>query len=131
MAHPRTSPDQIAAVQAAPATETSRELAERLGLSLTTVKRYRAAARQQREEATREIIREHAREHVSDALADLRELRSLAAESYREERAPPLGQLWLAAIRTELAQAGGRAGDDLSRMSDDELRAIVREELGE
>jgi hypothetical protein len=98
------------AIRSAPATERAVDVAARLGCERVSVLRYRAEARAQAEEVSRLKRAEYTEAHVTDALADLAELRVSAAEEFRAKRGTDAGiawgRLWRAAIHEELAQVG-------------------------
>jgi hypothetical protein len=65
---------------------------------------------------------------TTDPLADLTTLRRLARQSYEKDADVRTGQLWLAAIKTELAAVGEtQARDEFERMSEEELDANILE----
>lgn len=121
MPRPKLSPDRIRAIQDAPLAERHEAVAQRVGASLPTVRKYRAEARRERQEAARQVIAQHVQETVPGALQDLNDLRSLARENYAAAgHDPRQGQLWLAAIRTTLEHV---------TPDDAELDATIEREL--
>jgi hypothetical protein len=98
------------AIRSAPPEERTDALAARLNVNRKTVLRYRGEARAEAEEVARAKRAEYTEAHVTDALADLAELRVSAAEEFRAKRGTDAGiawgRLWRAAIHEELAQVG-------------------------
>lgn len=130
----------IEAIQAADVRKTSeqvaRELTERFQrhVGATSVKKYRARARQQRREATADIVAQHAVEAVSGALDDLTWLRKQARE--RIERSlegggclhPPHAQVLLQAIALELRHGTGvDPRRPLAGKTDEELEEMIED----
>lgn len=113
------APDIADAIRSAPYDEADAALAARLGVGVNTVRRYRAQVREARKQHTQDAIAEHAEAHITDALADLVELRAAARAQYLGspddpgKHDPRDGQLWLAAIREELGAVG--AEPDVTR----------------
>lgn len=124
---PRCSPELIEQMRSAPLTESSANLAKRLGLAESTVYRYRRQARLERQEAAREILIEHVRENVPDALQDLTDLRHLARNKYQETGDARDGTLWLNAIKTTVDHVKpAEARDEFSDWTDEELEQYAR-----
>ena len=123
MGQRRTPPEIIEQIYGADPRETHEALATRLGLGLSTVRKYRDKWRRARQEAANALIAEHVARHIPDALSDLTDLRARARTAYDATGDPRDGQLWLAAIRTELehvkpddgAQETNAARDALQR----------------
>lgn len=102
MAREKTSDDVIEQIKAAPRTESHEAVAKRLGVSVPTVRKYRKAAREERQEVAREILARHVEENIPDALQDLTDLRRQARNTYEESGDHRDGTLWLHAIKTTL-----------------------------
>ncbi len=98
----RLDADLVDAIKSAPSSETHEVVAERLGVSVGVVRKYRRLARQDREEVAREVIARHVESTVNDALEDLNRLRHMAAERYEQTKDPRHGTLWLGAVKTTL-----------------------------
>jgi transcriptional regulator with XRE-family HTH domain len=102
MRKPKLPQETIEAIKGAPASETQEAVAERLGVSVPTVKKYRREGRQERQEIAREVVARHVEENIPDALKDLTDLRRLARGTYEVSADPRDGALWLNAIKTTL-----------------------------
>jgi hypothetical protein len=111
----------------------ARELTEKwqTPVSRGVVRKYRAEARQERQEIVRQHRDEHVAQQVTSALEDLTELRKLAAQEYRAEMDHRQGELWLHTIKLELGISGTEKPSEFAGLTDDDLRDLVREAYGE
>lgn len=129
MARPTLAPELVEQIQSAPIRESPESIAARLGVAVGSVKKYRRAGREQRQEAAREIVARHVEENVPDALADLTEIRRLAREVYERTQDPRQGNLWLSAVKTTLEHVSPDAAA-LDAAIDAELAALHEEGQG-
>lgn len=120
MPKPQTAPDVIDQIKAASFSESHESLSERLGLSVSTVRKYRRELRRDRQDAARSVIAEHVERNIPDALQDLTDLRLKARDTYEGTGDSKDGQLWLAAIKTTLEHV---------RPDDAALDATIENEL--
>ncbi|MBI3948432.1 MAG: hypothetical protein HY321_21140 [Armatimonadetes bacterium] len=120
---PKLSTEVAEAIRNAPATESHTDLSARLGIAESTVRKYRAEARAEAEEAARRLRAEHIRQHVRSALDDLSDARRLARQDYLKDRTPARARVWLESIRIELAEVTPDPGS----LSDEEIREQLRE----
>lgn len=110
----------IEKIQGASSSVSDTKLGEELRIHRNTVRKYRRQARQERQEAAREIISRHVEANIPDALEDLTKLRQLAQAAYEAKGDSRDGSLWLAAIKTTLEHV---------RPDDSALDAAIEAEL--
>jgi len=127
----KTPPKVIEAIKSADPTESVPELAERLKVSVSTVKRYRAAGRKERQEIARDVLERRIVQEMPNALDALGKALQIACRKMEAEESPE----WVREVRHTAIALLDRMGvepqrDPLAERSDEELLAAVSERLG-
>jgi len=127
----KTPPKVIEAIKSADPTEGVPALAKRLKVSVSTVKRYRAAGRKERREIARDVLERRIEQEMPNALDALGKALKIACAKMEEEQSPE----WVRETRMTAIALLDRMGvermkDPLEGRSDEELLAAVAERLG-
>ncbi len=125
---PETPIEIQKAIQEASLDIPASKLAEELGVHRNTVLKYRQQSREDRQEATKEILVEYARKHTTNALERVSEVGELAMERYRVSLKPDDGRLALEAAKAEIALSTGETKvTAYAELTDEQLHARIRE----